>query len=98
MEGPVRTHLLLTVLGRDPTPARYTLGAGEREARLAPIALFDLLPERDRPDRILALCTPEAKRDSWPLLEDALSIRCPVEAVDVPSATGSPTSTPSWRR
>ena len=85
MEGPGRTHLLLTVLGRNPTPARYTLGDAESEARLAPIALFELLTEQDRPDRILALCTPEAKRDSWPLLEDALSIRCSVEAVDVPS-------------
>ena len=84
-EGPACKHLLLTVLGKDPTPARYTLGDGESEARLAPIALFDLLPEEDRPDRILALCTPEAKRDSWPLLEDALSTRCTVEAVEVPS-------------
>ena len=84
-EGSTRKHLLLTVLGRGPTPARYTLGDGEHEARLAPIALFDLLPEEDRPDRILALCTPEAKRDSWPLLDDALGARCPIEVVEVPS-------------
>ena len=84
-DGPDRDHPLLTVLGRDPSLARYTLGDAESEARLAPIALFDLLPEEDRPDRILALCTPEAKRESWPLLEDALGTRCPIGAVDIPS-------------
>ena len=84
-EGPAREHLLLTVLGRDPSAARYTLGDRESKVRLAPIALYDLLPEEDRPDRILALCTPEARRDSWPLLEDALGTRCPIEAVEIPS-------------
>ena len=84
-EGPARKHLLLTVLGTNPTPARYTLGDGERKARLAPVALFDLLPEEDRPDRILALCTPEAKRNSWRLLEDALNTRCPIDALEIPS-------------
>lgn len=89
-EGPTRKHLLLTVLGRDPRPVRYTLGDKDSEARLAPIALFDLLPEEDRPDRILALCTPEARRDSWPVLEAALSVRCPTEAVEVPSGDRQP--------
>ncbi len=84
-QGSAREHLLLTVLGTGSTPARYTLGNGESKARLAPIALYDLLPEEDRPDRILALCTPEAKQDSWPLLEDALSVRCSLEPVEVPS-------------
>ena len=86
-EGSAREHVLLTVLGTNPKPIppRYTLGGEQCGARLAPIALFDLLPEEDRPDRILALCTPEAKRDSWPLLEDALGTRCPTEAIDIPS-------------
>ena len=87
-ENPTREHLLLTVLGKDPTPARYTLGEREIESRLAPLALFELLPEEDRPDRMLALCTPEAKQDSWPLLEDALDARCPIEAAEVPSGDG----------
>ena len=89
-ENPAREHLLLTVLGRDPRPACYTFGEREIDARLAPIALFELLPDEDRPDRMLALCTPEAKRDSWPLLEDALGARCPIEAVEVPSGDAQP--------
>ena len=82
-ENPEQEHLLLTVLGNEPKRARYTLNDRVVEARLAPIALLKLLPEEERPDRVLALCTPEAKQDSWPLLEDALGARCQVEAVDV---------------
>ena len=78
-------HVLLTVLGRNPRLARYTLDGREIESRLAPVALFDFLPEEERPDRILAVCTPEAKQESWPLLEQALKGRCQVERVDVPS-------------
>lgn len=89
-ESRTREHLLLTVLGKAPTPAHYTLGEREIEARLAPVALFELLPEEDRPDRMLALCTPEAKHDSWPLLECALGARCPIEAVEVPSGDTQP--------
>ena len=76
-------HLLLTVLGKQPRSARYTLKGQEVVAPLAPVALFDLLPEEERPDRILAVCTPEAKQDSWHLLEHALKARCQVERVDV---------------
>ncbi|MBN1460123.1 MAG: hypothetical protein JXA57_11350, partial [Armatimonadetes bacterium] len=39
----------------------------------------------ERPDRVLALCTPQAKRESWPVLEEALRGRYPVEKVDVPA-------------
>lgn len=85
-QPPTRDHLLLTVLGKNPKPARYTLENRQAEAQLAPVALLDLLPEEARPDRVLALCTPEAMQETWPLLEQELGDRrCPVEAVDVPS-------------
>lgn len=80
--GPV--HLLLTVLGRNPQKARYALGDRQVEAQLAPLALFELLPEGKRPQRVVALCTPEAKEESFPLLNDALRDRCQVSRVDVP--------------
>ena len=79
----VREHLLLSVLGTYSKPARYTLEGREVEARLAPAALLELLPEEARPDRVLALCTPEAELSSLPLLEDALGDRFPVEVVQV---------------
>ena len=78
-------HLLLTVLGTNPKPVRYALGDRRIEARLAPVALMNLLPPGERPEQVLALCTAEAKSDSWPLLEQALGAECSMEAVEVPA-------------
>ena len=82
--APVRQKLLLTVLGTNPQPTQYTLGNRKAESQLAPVALLDLLPEEARPDRVLALCTPEAKKDSWPLLEREMNGRYQVESIEVP--------------
>ena len=65
--------------------ARYELGDQQAEARLAPLALLDSLPDAEKPDRVVALCTREAKRESWPLLKQAITSRCVVEPVDVPA-------------
>lgn len=78
-----RERLLLTVLGTNPQAAIYSLEGRQAEARLAPAALFDLLPETEKPHRVLALCTPKAKRESLPLLEQELRGKCEVEPVDV---------------
>ena len=78
-----REHVLLTVLGTNTESAHYSLGGRDTEAQVAPVALFQLLPEAERPARVLALCTPEAKQVSWPLLEQALAGRCGVEPIDV---------------
>jgi len=66
------SSLLVTVLGTNSKPARYTLDGRSVEATLAPLALVRLLPEDRRPSRIVALCTAEAKAQSWRLLEQAL--------------------------
>ena len=76
-----REHVLLTVLGTSPKLARYALEGRHTEAKVAPVALFDLLPEAERPHRVLALCTSEAKQESWPLLAKALGGRCELEPV-----------------
>ena len=80
-------HVLLTVLGTNSKIARYALGDRQTDADVAPIALFDLLPESERPDRVLALCTPEAKRDTWPRLEHDLGKRCRTDPVDIAGET-----------
>ena len=67
-----REHVLVTLLGTNPRPACYVLDGDQSDARFAPVALVNLLAEDDRPDRVLALCTPEAMRDSWPLLQEDL--------------------------
>ena len=78
-----QTHMLLTVLGKNSRPARYTLNDREIEATLAPVALLNLLPESARPGLVVALCTPEAECESWPLLEKALNGRSQVKLVRV---------------
>ena len=78
-------HLLLTVLGIDPQPACYTLGERHAKAKFAPVALLELLPDTERPDLVLALCTPEAKTKSWPGFERALEGKCEATCVDVSS-------------
>ena len=80
-------HTLLTVLGTSSQEAHYVLDGKEVSTRLAPIALFELLADVACPNRVLALCTAEAARDSWPLLEDALAGRCAVQRVEIPSGS-----------
>ena len=80
-----RQHLLLTVLGTNPRAACYELASRQTEAPLAPVALLDLLSETEKPDRVLALCTPKAKQDSWPVLLKTLHDKYAVESVDVPA-------------
>ncbi len=82
-DASVQKHVLLTVLGLDPKPVQYALQNRCVKARLAPIALLDLLPQEQRPHQVLAICTPKAKLDSWPALVHELGDRCPVEAVEV---------------
>src|SRR5690606_36047284 len=53
------------------------------EARLAPAALLELLPESERPHRILALCTEEAEQVTLPLLREVVAPHCPVDAVRI---------------
>lgn len=65
-------HVLLTVLGRNPQLARYSLGDREVEAPLSSLALLKLLPPGEQPQEVLALCTPEAKFESWPVLVEGL--------------------------
>ena len=87
-------HTLMTVLGirqRDFNPKKirsvlYQLDSRCYKAQLAPIALFHLLRHSDRsPKRILALCTEEAKSQTYPILNKALENECEIEPVLLPS-------------
>ena len=82
-DGSARDHLLLTVLGTNPRPARYSLAGLEFETTLAPIALLNLLRPTERPDRVMALCTSQAKKESWPILEEALRDKYRLDLVEV---------------
>ena len=77
-----REHLLLTVLGTKEIWTRYSLDGRvtKEKAPLAPIALLNLLRPEERPNRVMALCTSEAKKATWPRLEEALRSKYPLES------------------
>ncbi len=66
-------RVLLTILGKGLETAEYALFDQRHEARLAPVALFHLLPANERPDVVAALCTEQARAVALPELENALS-------------------------
>lgn len=77
-------HYLITLLGTNTQEASYTLGESEpRSARLAPLALMELLPEDQRPDEVLAFCTKKAREVSLGHLEEGLRRCCPVSPIDI---------------
>ncbi|OQB28970.1 MAG: CRISPR-associated (Cas) DxTHG family protein [Euryarchaeota archaeon ADurb.Bin190] len=70
------THTLLTALGTSPNDAEYGMDDRVYSAKLSTIALFNLLPEAERFNRVVALCTEDALNDSFPVLRDSLPIQC----------------------
>ncbi len=79
------SHLLLTVLGTNPQDAHYVLNGKRKETKLAPLALLSLLPDDQKLDRVVALCTEEARKHSLPILEKNLPDACKLTVVDVRS-------------
>ncbi len=85
-----RGHVLLTVLGKRKVRTIYALEHRRFLATLAPVALIELLPEASRPERLVAICTPEAAVATWPILVEELDHRnkeCESERIDVPSGS-----------
>jgi CRISPR-associated DxTHG motif protein len=82
---PVGAHYLLTVLGKGPRPATYALHGDTVQALLAPLALLALLPPEQKPTTVVALCTDEARAESFPLLQDNLPKSCQPICVEIPS-------------
>ncbi len=88
-------HVLVTILGLlqrerdDPKKIiryEYGLCGKTHEAPMAPIALFHLLRSQQRvPTRVLALCTAKARKETYPVLEEALVGECEVLPVAIPS-------------
>ena len=76
---------MITLLGLNPSPARYGLEGREVATDLAPVALLELLPASQQPERILALCTAEAKENTGRKLIKRLAGKCVAQLVDVPA-------------
>ncbi|MDH7596692.1 MAG: TIGR02221 family CRISPR-associated protein [Methanothrix sp.] len=69
-------RVLLTALGLNPKETTYTLGNRICKSLLSPVALYNLLPEDERFDRVLALCTEEVLEKTFPLLREELPVVC----------------------
>ncbi len=78
-----KEHLLLTALGTVARESHYALGEKICSARLAPIALMQLLPGKQKPHRAVVLCTGEAREKTFPVLQEGIDI--PVEPVLIPN-------------
>lgn len=81
-------HILLTVLGTKADKTCYALNGKHVQARLAPLALFELLPDTDLPDHVYALCTSQAREIAFPVLQEGLSDKAEVTCIDVPDIEG----------
>ena len=74
------THVMMTVLGTGYSLTKYRLQDEEQESKLAPVALYHLLKiEGKQPKKILAFCTKEALKVTYPILEDTLKNQCDVD-------------------
>ena len=75
---------MLTSLGTNPSDTVYTLQGRKHASNVAPAALYALLPETERPDRMLVFCTKQAEEVSLPHLKRALDGQpCPIDVVRV---------------
>ena len=67
-------HILLTSLGTQlfDKPTNYGLDGKSASAFLAPLALVQLLAPSQRPNRVVAMVTPEAQTKTWPVFEEEI--------------------------
>ena len=77
--------ILLTALGTVAKPCVYGLGNKSTTQRLAPLALLELLTEK--PQRLIAVVTPEATATTLPFLRaGAAQFGCEVTVCDIATA------------
>ncbi len=65
-------HLLVTVLGTQHKEVTYSLEGKTARHRFAAGALLELLDEEARPNKLVAICTEDARHESLPQLEEAM--------------------------
>ncbi|RMG32276.1 MAG: TIGR02221 family CRISPR-associated protein, partial [Planctomycetota bacterium] len=81
-------HILLTALGTQARESTYARAGRTAAARFAPVALIELLPEEQRPTRVLTIVTEGARTTAWPDFSESMQSQFPditVDCVQVPS-------------
>ena len=68
--------VMLTVLGIGPQRRRYSFGNEfSDDVPFSSIALLDVLPENERPQKLMAICTSKARVNSFDLFEQEVTKR-----------------------
>ncbi len=75
-------HILITVLNNNPREAKYSLNEKTFNSTISTIALVELLPEDEKPDTVIAVCTEEAKNETYNTLKAALKGKCKVSSIE----------------
>ncbi|MFW6106645.1 MAG: hypothetical protein ACOC8H_00645 [bacterium] len=84
--------MLSSVGTSGPKPLSYAYAGAEREAKFSAFGLWKLLPESDRPNEILFLVTPQAKRAAWHDIEnEAATLGITMAPIDLPSDSADDT-------
>ncbi len=60
-----RWRVMLTSLSPTPQDAKYFLGEKTANAKQSPLALIQLLPQQDLPEKIIVLCTDEIRKEQF---------------------------------
>ena len=82
-------HILLTSLGTQARETKYQWGERTATALLAPLALVKLLDPSQRPNRVVAVATQEAKDKTWPTFREGIKqvLGFEPELVQIPSGS-----------
>lgn len=82
-------HILLTSLGTQARETKYQWGERTATALLAPLALVKLLDPSQRPNRVVAVATQEAKDKTWPTFREGIkqALGFEPELVQIPSGS-----------
>ena len=84
-------HILLTSLGMQAIKTTYKWKEKTAEAELAPLALVQLLEESQLPNRVVAVATQGAKRETWQLFRSGIckTLKFSPELVEIPDGNST---------
>ena len=79
-------HILLTSLGMRAIETEYQLNRQTAKADLTPLALVELLEKSQLPNRVIAVVTQDAKRETWQLFRAGIckTLKLSPELVEIP--------------
>lgn len=84
--------ILLTALGKIAKESTYSLNDRTANAKLAPLALLQLLDASDRPNLVLTMVTQEAKKETWNDFEKEVDQILKVKPTEIPIPDGCNTN------